>query len=172
MNDRNEENLRELFERFISSKEVESRIEDFAKVKRILDENPALEPTPELIAAIKSEIADTIRRRKEHTFRRLAYKLAPVAAVFIILASVSIKLYVRDSRQDKPVYVRMIPSAVWDSEDITADDMDLAVLTAELDGLEVEFTTLESGEDRGNGRSAFSELEMDFVAISTDIWEG
>ncbi|MBW8040769.1 MAG: hypothetical protein FVQ85_12295 [Planctomycetes bacterium] len=172
MNDRNEENLRELFERFISSKEVESRIEDFAKVKRILDENPALEPAPELIAAIKSEIAETIRRRKEHTFRRIAYKMAPVAAVFIILASVSIKLYVRDSRPVKPVYVRMIPLEVWDSENITADDMDLAVLTAELDGLEVELTTLESGEDRGNGRSAVSELEMDFVAISNDIWEG
>ncbi len=172
MNDQNEENLRELFERFISSKEVENCIEDFVKVKRILDENPAPEPAPELIATIKSEIAETIRRRKEHTFRRLAYKLAPVAAVFIILASVSIKLYVRDSRLEKDPYVRMIPSAVWDSDNITADDPDLAVFTAELDGLEVELTTLESGEDRGNGRSAVTELEMDFVAISTDIWEG
>ncbi len=170
MNVQSQENLKDLFERFVSTEEAESRIEDFVKAERILHQYPAPEPAPELIAAIKSEIAETIRRRKEHTFRRLAYKLAPVAAAFIILASVSIKLYVRDSRQEKDFYV--ISQAVWDSEDITADDPDLAVFTAELDGLEVELTTLESGEDRGNGRSAVTELEMDFVAISTDIWEG
>ena len=172
MNDRNEENLRELFERFISDKEAENCIEDFAKAERILQQYPAPEPTEELVAAINSKIAETLRIRKEHTFRRLAYRLAPVAAVFIILASVSLKLYVSNSRQGKPVYVRMISSAVWDSDNVAADDRNLAVFTAELDGLEVELTTLESGEDRGNGRSAVTELEMDFVAISTYIWEG
>jgi hypothetical protein len=172
MNDRNKENLRELFERFISGKDAENCIEDFAKAERILDQNPAPGPTEELIAAINSKIAETLRLRKEHTFRRLAYRLAPVAAVFIILASVSIKLYVRNSRPEKPVYVRMISSVVWESDNVAADDRNLAVFTAELDGLEVELTTLERGEDRGNGRSAVTELEMDFVAISNDIWEG
>jgi hypothetical protein len=170
MNDRNEENLRELFERFISSKDAESGIEDFAEVKRILDENPAPQPHPELIAAINSKIAETLRIRKEHTFRRLAYRLAPVAAVFIILASVSIKLYVRNSRPEKEFYV--ISSAVWDSDNVAADDRNLAVFNAEVDELEIEFTTLELGDTGGNGRSAVTELEMDFVAISTDIWEG
>ena len=70
------------------------------------------------------------------------------------------------------MYVRMISSAVWESENIAADDPDLAVFTAELDGLEVELTTLELGETSGNGRSAVTELEIDFVAISNDIWEG
>jgi hypothetical protein len=170
MNDRNEENLRELFERFVSSKEAENCVEDFAEAERILDENPAPQPNPELVAAIKSEIAERIRLRKEHTFRKLAYRLAPVAAVFIILASVSIKLYVRNTGPEIDLYV-MSPE-VWDSDNIAADYPDLAVFTAELDGLEVELTTLEYGEDRGNGRSAVTELEMDFVAISSDIWEG
>ena len=170
MNDRNEENLRELFERFISSKEAENCIEDFAEVERILDQNPAPQPSPDLIAAIKSEIAERIRLRKEHTFRRLAYRLAPVAAVLIILASVSIKLYVRDSRPGGDVWI--MPKAVWESDNVAADDRNLAVFTAELDGLEIEFTTLELGETGGNGRSAVTELEMDLVAISNDIWEG
>ena len=173
MNDRNEENLRELFERFVSSKEAQNCVEDFAEVKRILDENPAPEPADELVAAINSKIAETLRLRKEHTFRRLAYRLAPVAAVFIILASVSIKLYVSNSSPpEKPVYVRLISSADWESDNVAADDRNLAVFTAELDGLEVELTTLELGETGGNGRSAVTELEMDFVAISNDIWEG
>jgi hypothetical protein len=172
MNDRNEENLKDLFERFVGTEEAQNCVEDFAKVKRILDEYPAPEPNEELVAAIKSEIAERIRLRKENTFRRLAYRLAPVAAVLIILASVSIKLYVKDTRPEIIVYGRMIPVAVWESENIAADDPDLAVFTAELDGLEVELTTLELGETGGNGRSAVTELEMDFVAISSDIWEG
>jgi hypothetical protein len=170
MNDRNEENLKDLFERFVGTEDAQSCVEDFAQVKRILDENPAPQPNPELAAAIKSEIAETLRLRKEHTFRKLAYRLAPLAAVFIILASVSIKLYVRNTGPEIDLYV-MSPE-VWDSDNVAADDPDLAVFTAELEGLEVELTTLEYGEDRGNGRSAVTELEMDFVAISSDIWEG
>ena len=172
MNDRNEENLRELFERFISGKEAENCIEDFAKAERILQQYPAPEPTEELIAAINSKIAETLRIRKEHTFRRLAYRLAPVAAVFIILASVSIRLYVSNNRPENVVYGRLIPSAVWDSENIAADDRNLVVLTTELDELEFEFATLESGENGGNGGSAITELEIDFAEINTDIWEG
>jgi hypothetical protein len=170
MNDRNEENLKDLFERFVGTEEAQNCVEDFAQVKRILGENPAPQPSQELIAAINSRIAEEIRLRKEHTFRRLAYRLAPVAAVFIILASVSIKLYVRNP--EKPRYVPLLSSTIWDSENIVADDPDLAVLTAEVDELEIEFATLESGDDGGNGRSDITELEMDFVAISTDIWEG
>lgn len=172
MNDRNEENLRELLEGFISSKEAENCIEDFAEVKRILDENPAPQPTEELVAAINYKIAEALRLRQEHTFRRLAYRLAPVAAVFIILASVSIRLYVSNSRPEKPGYVRLISSAVWDSENIAADDRNLVVLTTELDELEFEFATLESEENGGNGGSAITELEIDFAEINTDIWEG
>jgi len=170
MNGEKMENLKDLLERFVGTEEAESCVEDFAEVKRILDENPAPQPTEELLAAIKTEIAERIRLRKEHTFRRLAYRLAPVAAVFIILASVSITLYVRDSRPEGDVW--MMPPAVWDSDNIAADDMDLAVFTAEVDQLEIEFTTLERAENGGDGRSAVTELEMDFVAISNDIWEG
>jgi hypothetical protein len=172
MNDRNEENLKDLFERFVGTEEAQNCIEDFAKVKRILDENPAPQPNPELVAAIKTEIAERIRLRKEHTFRRLAYRLAPVAAVFIILASVSIKLYVSNSSPVEPGYVRLISLEEWESDNVAADDRNLAVFTAEVDELEIEFTTLELGENGGNGRSDVTELEMDFVAISSDIWEG
>ena len=172
MNDRNEENLRELFERFVSTEEAESAVEDFIEAERILQEYPAPEPDKELVAAMKSEIAEAIRLRKEHTFRRFAYKLAPVAAVFMILAVVGIRMLETGSGPEELVRGPWISARLWDSENIAADDMDLAVFTAEVDELEIEFTTLESGEDRGNGRSAVSELEMDFVEINTDIWEG
>jgi hypothetical protein len=169
MNDRNGENLRGLFERFFSDREAEEYIEDFARIKRILDENPAPEPSEEVVAAIKSDIAEAVRLRQEHTFRRFAYKLAPVAAVFIVIAAVGVRIIQRDSG---PYEGPILSASVWESDNVAADDRDLAVFTAEVDELEIEFATLEQGEDRGNGRSAVSELEMDFVAISNDIWEG
>ena len=172
MNDRNEENLRELFERFVSTEEAESGIEDFVKAERILHENPAPEPSQELVASIKSEIAEAIRLRKEHTFRRFAYKLAPVAAVLMILAVVGIRMLETGSGPEELVRGPWISARLWDSENIAADDFDLAVLTAEIDEVEGELLTLELGENGGNGRSAVSELEMDLVAIDNDIWEG
>lgn len=172
MNARNEENLKELFERFVGTEEAESGIEDFVKVERILDENPAPEPDTELIAAMKSEIAEAIRLRKEHTFRRFAYKLAPVAAVFVVLAAVGVRMLREGNGPLEILQGPIMLARVWDSDNVAADDMDLAVFTAEVDELEIELTTLERAENGGNGQSAVSELEMDLVAISSDIWEG
>jgi hypothetical protein len=168
MNGQNEENLKELFERFVSTEEAESGVEDFVKAERILQQYPAPQPDEELIAAIKSDIAEAVRRRREHTFRRLAYRMAPVAAVLIILASVSIRLF----EKDRGTYASIIPANVWDSENIAADDPDLAVLTTEIDELEGQVLTLELGENGGNGRSAVTELEMELVEINSDFWEG
>lgn len=173
MNGQNEENLKELFERFVGTEEAESCVEDFVKAERILQQYPAPQPEEELIAAIKSDIAEAIRRRREHTFRRLAYRMAPVAAVLMILAAVSIRLFERDRGGPVRVtYASIIPANVWDSENIAADDADLAVLTAEIDELEGEVLTLELGENGGNGRSAVTELEMELVEINSDFWEG
>jgi hypothetical protein len=173
MNGQNEENLKELFERLISTEEAESGIEDFVKAERILQQYPAPEPDEELITAIKSDIVEAIRHRREHSFRRLAYRMAPVAAVLMILAAVSVRLFEKDGGGPAIItYASIIPASVWDSENIAADDADLAVLTAEIDELEGEVLTLELGENGGNGRSAVTELEMELVEINSDFWEG
>jgi len=172
MNDRNEENLRELFERFVSTEEAESGIEDFIEAEQIFHENPAPEPTEELLASIKGDIAETLRFRQEHTFRRLAYKLAPVAAVFVVLAAVGVRMLREGNGPLEIVQGPIMSARVWDSENVAADDMDMAVFTAEVDELEIEITTLELGENGGIGRSTVTELEMELIEINTDIWEG
>lgn len=172
MNDRNGENLRELFKRFFSDKEVEDYIEDLAKVERILDENPAPEPSEELVAAINHKIAEALRLRQAHTFRRLAYRLAPVAAaVFVVLAAVGVRMLKEGSGPVELVQGPIISARDWNSDNIAADDRNLAVFTTELDELEVEFTTLESEENGGNS-SAITELEIEFAEIDRNIWEG
>jgi hypothetical protein len=174
MNDRNSENLKDLFEKFVGTEEAQSCVEDFVKAERFLQQYPAPEPETELIAAIKSDIAENLRLRKEHTFRRLAYRLAPVAAVFVVLAAVGVRML---NERSGPVELvngfrgPMISARVWDSENVAADDRNLVVLTTELDELEFEFATLESEENGGNG-TAVTELEIEFAEINTNIWEG
>jgi len=172
MNGQNEENLKELFERFVSTEEAESGVEDFVKAERILQQYPAPQPDEEMIAVIKSDIAEAIRRRREHAFRRLAYRMAPVAAVFIVIAAVGVRMLKEGSGPVELVQGPIIPARVWESENVAAEDRNLLVLTTELDELEVEFATLESDENGGNGSSAITELEIEFAEINTNIWEG
>jgi len=172
MNDRKEDNLRELFTRFVSGEEAENCIEDFVNAERILDENPAPEPSEELVAAINHKIAEALRLRQAHTFRRLAYRLAPVAAVFLVLAAVGVRMLKEGGGPVARSRGPIISAKVWESENVAADDRNLAVFSAELDGLEVELTTLESEENGGNGRSAITELEIEFAEINRNIWEG
>ena len=175
MDTRNGENLKELFEKFVGTEEAENAVADFKAVDRILNQYPAPEPSEELVATIKSDIAEAVRLRKEHTFRRFAYKLAPVAAVFLVFAAVGVRMLKEGSGPVELVNGSrgpIIPTRVWESENVAAEDRNLLVLTTELDELEVEFTTLESDENGGNGGSAITELEIEFAEINRNIWEG
>ena len=56
MNSQNDENLKELFERFLSAEQAESGVEDIQKGEQILRQHPAPEPDSMLIANIKAAL--------------------------------------------------------------------------------------------------------------------
>jgi hypothetical protein len=64
-----------------------------------------------------------------------------------------------------------MPTAVWESDDITTDDTELAIYTIEIEQIEDELRSLQSGEVISNGDSSLSELEMELVAINNDFWK-
>ena len=173
MNGQNEENLKDLFEKFFDPEQAERAVEDIRKGEQILGEHPAPKPNDELIAGVKSEIAEALLYRKATTFRRIAYKAVAVAAVFIILAVVSVKLFEKGNGEpERLITASIIPKAVWESDDIAADDADLAALTAEIEQIEGEAMALRLGENGGNGSSAVTELEMELIEINSDFWKG
>ena len=170
MNSQNEENLKELFERFADAEQAEKCVEDVQKAEQILREYPAPEPDDMLIANIKAEIAMRLPARREHVFRRMVYKAAAVAAAVVILAAVSQRLFEKDVVT--PQRASLIPTAIWESDDIATDDEDLAIFTAEAEQIEDEVMALQFGEDRSNGERAASELEMELIEIESDFWKG
>jgi hypothetical protein len=173
MNGQNQENLEELFEQFFAPEQAASAVEDVCKAEQILRENPAPEPDELLIADIKWQIEEALAARKPAwTFRTVAYRVA-VAAVIIVVAAIGIQLLQKGPQKPSKIeYASMIPRAIWDSNDISTADADLAVLTAEIRQVEDEVLTLELGERRGNGERIVGELEMQFIAISSNFWEG
>lgn len=173
MENRNHENLRELFEKFFDAEQAESCVEDIQKAEQILREHPAPEPDDMLIANIKAEIAMRLQARRAHRFRRIIYEVIGAAAAILIVAAVSLQLLKKDAPgSGEFVYASLIPTAIWESNDIAADDEDLAVFTAQIEQIEDEVQTLQSGEGTGSGDSTIVELEIELIEINGDFWKG
>jgi len=174
MEDRNQENLRELFEKFFDAEQAKSYVEDIQKAEQIFREHPAPEPDDMLIANIKAEIAMRLQAARAHRFRRIIYEVASIAAAIIIVAAVSLQLFDEKdaSRPGEVVHASLIPTAIWESDDIATDDEDLAVYTAQIEQIEDEVQTLQSDGDTGNGESSLVELEMELIEINSNFWKG
>ena len=173
MNGGNEENLKELFAKFLNVEQAERAVEDVQRAERILGEHPAPAPDDALIADVKSEIAEAILSRQVSVFRRTAYKTAVVAAAAIVIAAISVRLLdIGGGGPGRVTYASMIPEALWESDDISADYVELAIFTAEIEQIEGKVLTLELGENGGNGQADVAELEMELIAINSDFWKG
>jgi hypothetical protein len=173
MDNRNRENLRELFENFFDAERAESCVEDIQKAEQMLREHPAPQPDDMLIANIKAEIAVRLQAARAHHFRRIFYEVMGAAAAIIFVAAVSLQLFQKGTPEPGEVsYASLIPAAIWESDDITTADEDLAVFTAQIDQIEDEVTALQSGEKTGNGESTLAELEMELIEINSDFWKG
>ncbi len=173
MNGKSDENLRELFGKFLDAEEADRAVEDVQKAEQILSEYPAPEPHKKLIADIKSEITTSLLRRQVYVFRRIVYKTAVVAAAVILLAVISVRLLERGGGEpERFISGSKMAKVIWESDDVSADDADLAILTAEIEQIEGEVLALQLGEAGGNGHEAVAELEMELIEINSDFWKG
>lgn len=175
MNDRKDENMKELFEKYIVSEEAQRCIEDVQKAEEILREHPAPKPDDMLIANIKAEIAMRLPARKAYSFKQIAYRAASIAAVILFITAIALNVFEKDDvGTERDVYTASIlPTAIWESDDITIDDPNIATLTAEIEQIEDEMLALQSGDENGNGQGSVTELEMELLEIeNSDFWKG
>ena len=173
MKSQNEENAKELFERFVNTGQAEEAVQDIRKGEQILREHPVSEPDGELIADIKAEVGKAVLRRKTKVFRRMVYKSAVVAASVIFLAAIGIKLFEKGGGEpERVIAASILPAAIWESERLADDDVDLAILIAEIEQIESDLLAVQMGENGGNGSRAVAELEMELIEINSDFWKG
>jgi len=174
MNNQNQENLKELFEKYLDAKQAQRYVEDIQKAEEVLREHPAPEPDDMLIANIKAEIAMRLPVRKTYVFKHIVYKALRIAAVVIFITAIGLRLFYNGARESGPVqYASIMPTVIWESDDITADDADLVNFITEIEQIEDEFLALQLGEEDGNGDSTIIELEMELIEINnSDFWKG
>ncbi|UCE50165.1 MAG: hypothetical protein JSW47_08380 [Phycisphaerales bacterium] len=173
MNDRDRENLAELIERFFHDEQAGSVLEDIREGEQILRDNPAPEPDHKLIADIKAEIALLLPTRRARLARRQMYRRVAVAAAFVIIAAISATLLNDGSPETRgpQQFAGLIPTRIWDSDNIAADDENLAVFAAEIDQIENEVMSLEAGDDTYRSYGAVEELEIELMVVSNDFWK-
>ena len=127
-------------------------------------------PDAKLVAEIKVAMAESLHRQKARAHRRMVYKLVAAAAAVLVLAGVSVKLSIT-TRSVPPKTIAM-SEVMWESDDIAADDAELAVLAAEIEQIESEIMALQLADNGGNGYGAVTDLEIELVEINSDFWKG
>ena len=173
MEDQTNENIEELFGKFLSDQDARRAAEDIQKAEEIFREHPAPEPAGELLADINSKIAEALSAEKAKTRKLTAYRVAAVAAAIIILVAIGVRFFEKGPAETQsPVTITLIQQAIWESEDISADQAELALLTDELEQIEGEILALRLGEDGGESSREFIELEMELTDIGGDFWKG
>jgi len=171
MKDQDRENLAELIERLFGADKAGGVQQDIREGERILRENPAPGPDDALMAAIKSQIASILARRAQRARYRISRRVA-VAAAIVIIAAITPNIF--NDTPPGPATLSaasLIPTAVWESNDIAADDQNLAVLTAEIEQIENKVTRLESGDEGASNIRTVEELEMELILVSGDFWK-
>ena len=173
MNDRNGENLRELFERFVDSEQGKEAVDDIERGEEILRQWPAPGPSGELLRRIKSEMAGTLARSGKRHVRWFASRAAVAAAVVIIAAGVWTAMQPRESVPGPviPITSSIIPTAIWESDNIAIDDLHLASFGAEIERIESEFRGLLLGEGSGS-EPVIEEAEFEIMDIEGEFWKG
>ncbi len=165
MREQTHENLMELLQRFMDEPAARAAHEDIQAGERFLDAYPAPTPDAQLLATIKAQMAVAAPRR--HRIVRLVHGSLAAAAAVIVLALIG--LLGPGSANRPPIAI--IPAAIWDSDDIVADDLDLAYFSSEIGQIEAQVQALDAGENEG-GSGALDEFEDELMAIQTDFWKG
>jgi len=166
MSDKNEENLKGLFEKFFDPAEAEKMTEDIRGGEEILKRHPAPRPADTLIADIKAKVSQAaLRQRKINLYRKLAYRMVAAAAAIIVLVSITAKL-AEKTQPEKPVTASASPKMIW-------DDKDLTTLTTEIEQAEDDVFALRTDQN-GNGykETELTELEINVTEISSNFWKG
>ncbi len=167
MNDRNHDDLRELLKRFMDPSEAGSIERDIRSGDRLFEANPAPQVAPETLAAIKRQI--TVRLGASHRPASPLYRYIAAAAV---IAVALIGFFGRPTQQSQGVsYASLIPTAIWESEDLASDDAELAYFRSELRHIETQMQALEAGDGELVAAGSLDEVELELIRIDTQFWK-
>lgn len=170
MYSRNEENLRDLFEKYMDAEQAQNYAEDIEKGEQILHDYPAPEPDDMLIANIKANISlSALSQRKSH-IRKIIFEAVSVAAAIIIIAAISINQLQNSDIEKTQENLQVASLFPWDNTSADYESM-----FYEMEQLNDEIFTSSSSQDYTDDSRTlmkYAELEMKMEEVNNrSFWE-
>ena len=170
MYSRNEENLRDLFEKYMDAEQAQKYAEDIEKDEQILHDYPAPDPDEMLIANIKANIAlSALSQRKSH-IRKIIFEAVSVAAAIIIIAAISIDQLQNSDIEKTQENLQVASLFPWDNTSADYESM-----YYEMEQLNDEIFASSSSQDYTDSNRTlmeYAELEMKMEEVNNrSFWE-
>ncbi len=168
MKDHTRENLLELLRAFMDESAARTANRDIEAAERILEGSAVRAPSPETLSAIKSRMVAAAHRRSA---RIRVFRTAAVAAAVMLMVLIG-----RHGRgpNDRPGvnFASIIPTAIWESHDIAADDPDLVYFTSQIRQIETQMRDIETDSTEMRDSDVLDDIEVELIAIETEFWKG
>ncbi len=168
MNDPSHDDLRNLLERFADPSAADAIEREIREGERLLAAHPAPPVAPETLAAIKQQMAT--RLDASHRSWHPLYRYAALAAAVVLTALIG--FFGRPVAKEPDVsFASLIPTAIWESDDLASDDMELAYFQSELQRLETQMQAIEDGDGDLVATASLDEVEMEMIRIDREFWK-
>jgi hypothetical protein len=169
MKDHAHENLKDLLRRFMEEPAAQAAQEDIEAGERWLRASPVPAPGTEVLATIKMQMAASARRR--HRIMRLAHAALAAAAAVIVMALIGQFKPAPQNRSPGSLATLLLPAAVWESDDIMHQDVDLAYYSSQIRQIEAQVRALDADEGDA-GVEAPEEYELELLTIQAELLKG
>jgi hypothetical protein len=169
MRERTPESLTELLKRFMDATAAETAAEEIRAGERLLDACPAPAPSARTLAAIRIRMATAALR---HRWRVRVFRGSLAAAAAVVMALLIGLPAQRPTQRPGMNFATIIPTAIWESDDLAADDLRLVYFSSEIRRIEAQMQALEAEENDLDGGGSPDDLERELLAIETELWKG
>jgi hypothetical protein len=165
MNNKPNENLRQLLAGFMDETAARQMAEDIEKGEEILGAYSVPQPDERVLAEVKKNVVSAVRRQHTAVLQKRILSAAVAAALILV----SLLAMIRFSNQHVVQQTPLIASGVWEG----SDDADVTVLRAEIENIQHELSGAQSDSiSTGGANSAIGELETEIIELGGDIWKG
>jgi hypothetical protein len=169
MRDDARENLTELLRRFMDDSTAQAVQTDIEATERLMKTYPAPAPSPATLSTIRTLTVTAAARKHRRT---QIFRAAVAAAAAVILTVLIGRHGSTPTGQPGVNFASIIPTALWESDDIAADDLDLVYFASEIRQIEAQMRAIDSEETEIRRDSTLDNLEMELIAIETEYWKG
>jgi hypothetical protein len=169
MRERTPENLTELLRRFMDAPAAKEAAEEIRAGERLLDACPAPLPDERILASLKVQMMAAALRQRWRV--RIFRGAVAAAAVLVMTLLVGLPTSGPETRPGMN-FASIIPTAIWDSDDLAADDLQLVYFTSEIRRIEAQMQALETEDADVDSDGSPDDLEKELMAIETEFWKG